>query len=201
MAQLEYNTLKNMTMGEKLHTLRKANGYTQIYVAKEIGITKSLVSMYEADKRVPSRSTLLKLAQIYSVSMDFLMGRDRGFVEKSTLTDNGCSCAESAEQDFKYLPAIPMYNTPDDYKNSNSCGYASEDDLLINYNNEDLFFIKMGGKVASWALCEPLKNDFNTKKNYIMNLSGALVIVSGKDVPPKDRVNIIGMLKIIITLY
>ena len=56
-------------------------------VADLIGVTKSAVSAYENDLRQPSYETLIRLANLYNVSTDYLLGRsDMVSLDLSDLT-------------------------------------------------------------------------------------------------------------------
>ena len=61
-------------IGHKLRELRLAKGLTQKQVAERIGVTASVISAYENDIRSPSYSALVKLAALYAVSTDYLLG-------------------------------------------------------------------------------------------------------------------------------
>lgn len=65
-----------MDFGLRLKTLRKQAGLTQQQLAVQLGITKSVVSFYELQERSPSPDVLVKLAQIFHVSTDYLLGLD-----------------------------------------------------------------------------------------------------------------------------
>lgn len=65
-----------MDFGIRLKTLRKQVGLTQQQLAAQLGITKSVVSFYELQARSPSPEVLAKLAQIFHVSADYLLGLD-----------------------------------------------------------------------------------------------------------------------------
>ena len=62
-------------MNNRLRQLRKAKGYTQIRVQMETGIEQALLSNYESGERIPPTETLLKLADFYRVSVDYLLCR------------------------------------------------------------------------------------------------------------------------------
>lgn len=62
-------------MNNRLRQLRKAKGYTQIRVQMETGIEQALLSKYENGERIPPTETLLKLADFYHVSLDYLLCR------------------------------------------------------------------------------------------------------------------------------
>lgn len=65
-------------LGERLRTLRVERGMTQSRLAQQLGVTKSVVSAYETGIRSPSYEVLLSLARIFSVSTDYLLGRETG---------------------------------------------------------------------------------------------------------------------------
>lgn len=60
--------------GRKLKTLRLQNDLTQAQLASKLGLTKSVVSAYETNLRLPSYDVLIHIAKIFSVSTDFLLG-------------------------------------------------------------------------------------------------------------------------------
>ena len=60
--------------GKRLKTLRLSKNLTQEQLSKRIGMTKSVVSAYESSMRYPSYNVLIRLASIFSVSTDFLLG-------------------------------------------------------------------------------------------------------------------------------
>lgn len=61
-------------MGDKLKSLRIDKKMTQKQVADRIGLAISAVSSYESGSRYPSYDVLLKLARIFHVSTDYLLG-------------------------------------------------------------------------------------------------------------------------------
>lgn len=61
-------------LGVKLKELRQERQWTQGYVAKRIGVTASVISAYETCIRQPSYEALIKLARLYGVSSDYLLG-------------------------------------------------------------------------------------------------------------------------------
>lgn len=63
-----------VNMGNKLKELRKQKRLTQKQVADRIGLAISAVSSYEAGSRYPSYDVLIKLARIFHVSTDYLLG-------------------------------------------------------------------------------------------------------------------------------
>ena len=62
-------------MKNRLHQLRKEKGYTQIAVQMKTGIEQSLLSKFETGERTPPTETLLRLADFYDVSVDYILCR------------------------------------------------------------------------------------------------------------------------------
>lgn len=62
-----------MDYGERLKKLREKIGLTQKFVAEKIGIKNNTLSSYESAKRQPDFQTLKKLADLYEVSIDYII--------------------------------------------------------------------------------------------------------------------------------
>jgi len=59
---------------ERMRRLRKQYGYTQTMLAETLGLSKGTVAMWETEKRIPEVETLHKIAQLFNVNMEYLMG-------------------------------------------------------------------------------------------------------------------------------
>ena len=78
-----------VNMGEKLKSLRIEKKLTQKQVADRIGLAISAVSSYESGTRYPSYDVLVKLARIFHVSTDYLLGiTDKRNIDVTGLRDN-----------------------------------------------------------------------------------------------------------------
>ena len=64
-----------MSIGDRIAELRKNAQMSQFQLAKVLGIGTSTLGMYETDKRKPSPKVLEKMADYFSVSTDYLLGR------------------------------------------------------------------------------------------------------------------------------
>lgn len=62
-------------IGSRLKYLRTANKKNQEDVAKYLGVTRPAYSAYENDKRKLDNDSLVKLADYYGVTTDYLLGR------------------------------------------------------------------------------------------------------------------------------
>lgn len=61
---------------EKLRALRKAQDLTMKQFGEIIGVSESTISLYENGKRQPDFTTLKKIADYFSVTIDYLLDRD-----------------------------------------------------------------------------------------------------------------------------
>ena len=75
-------------LNENIKKMRITRNYNQVEFAKLIGVTKQCVSNWENDNVVPSIDMLVKIADLFNVTTDFLLGRsDKNFIDVSNLTD------------------------------------------------------------------------------------------------------------------
>lgn len=64
-----------MYFSERLKNLRKTRMIPQKYIAEYLGISVSAYQYYEAGKNEPSIARLIMLADLFNVSIDYLVGR------------------------------------------------------------------------------------------------------------------------------
>lgn len=62
-------------MRNRLRELRKSRGHTQISLQMQTGIEQALLSKFENGERVPPTETLVRLADFYNVSIDYILCR------------------------------------------------------------------------------------------------------------------------------
>lgn len=65
-----------MELNERLSTLRKNNNYSTRELASELGVSQSSISLWEKGDRKPDYENIVKLASIYGVSTDYLLGNE-----------------------------------------------------------------------------------------------------------------------------
>lgn len=74
---------------QRLKQLRKDKRLTQAQVAQRIGVTASMVSSYETDIRLPSYEVLIRLADVFGVTVDYLLCRqNKRFLDITELNDD-----------------------------------------------------------------------------------------------------------------
>lgn len=86
-----------MEINAKLKLLRKQKGINQDEAAQSLGVSLSSYQKYERDKNsvTPSLDVLLKIADFYNVSLDYLVGREPA---PNPFADMGLN--ESGEQEM-----------------------------------------------------------------------------------------------------
>ncbi|MFX3651080.1 MAG: helix-turn-helix domain-containing protein [Paenibacillus sp.] len=66
-----------MSYGNRIAELREQRGLTQEELASSIHITRAALSHYEKNRRKPDFEVLTRLADIFDVSIDYLIGRTK----------------------------------------------------------------------------------------------------------------------------
>lgn len=66
--------INNVTIGNRIKELRTSKNLTQEDIAKMVKVSKATISNYEKGKVSPPIELLIKLAERYDVSIDWLCG-------------------------------------------------------------------------------------------------------------------------------
>ena len=64
------------TLGKRIKELRREKGLLQDDLAREIGVSKGTVSVWERDARKPEYDTLQQLCEYFQVNLGYLLGED-----------------------------------------------------------------------------------------------------------------------------
>ena len=74
--------------GDIIRKLRTAHSLNQVQLAGKLGVSKQTVSNWENNNILPSIDMLVKTAEFFSVSTDYLLELDdRRYIEVTGLTD------------------------------------------------------------------------------------------------------------------
>lgn len=63
-----------MVFSKRLAELRSKNKMTQQELADKIGVSRGTIGMYEIGRRDPDTDTLVKIAKIFNVTIDYILG-------------------------------------------------------------------------------------------------------------------------------
>ena len=91
-------------LNQQIRTLRSVRGMSQVELARRLGVTKQSVSNWENDNIQPSIEMLKKLANIFSVSTDYLLGLEKEeFIDVSGLPPGVVTHLRQVVEDFRIL--------------------------------------------------------------------------------------------------
>lgn len=102
----------NNSLSDKLSNLRQERRWTKTYVAGKLGKTLATYANYEYGIREPNIETLNKIASLYNVSIDYLLGRSENPV-KATLTDKEYIEAVEISDLQHFISELPNFPTED----------------------------------------------------------------------------------------
>ena len=92
------------SLNENIKRMRIARGMSQVEFARCIGVTKQCVSNWENDNVIPSVEMLIKIADIFNVRTDLLLGREsEELIDVSGLTDEQRGHIAIIVKDFEML--------------------------------------------------------------------------------------------------
>jgi len=75
-------------IGDRIRYLRDKAGFTQTYLAKRLGISRSAVNSWEMSLTSPSVANIIEMTEIFHVSADFLLATvDKLTVDISSLSN------------------------------------------------------------------------------------------------------------------
>lgn len=115
---------QELTLGKKLSTYRKNRDMTQQELAEHLNLSAQAISKWENDTSQPDIENLMKLAKLYDVSIDELLGMSNSKTEKSQSIDT------DAVVDTMYTKIEEQIkcDTPIGY--CKNCGIAVKEDNL-----------------------------------------------------------------------
>lgn len=80
-----------MELSERLKKIRKDNGYTRDRLAQELGLSYGTITKYETGEREPGHGYIVKLAQKFGLTTDYVLG-----IEKPKLMALPLPCSDAA---------------------------------------------------------------------------------------------------------
>ena len=86
-----------VNFGNTLKELRKGMGLTQQQLADRLWLSKATVSYYEQSLRYPSPEIIVKLAKVFHVSTDYLLGIEdkKQSIDVAGLTDEQIAAVQT----------------------------------------------------------------------------------------------------------
>ena len=102
---------------ERLKTIRKQKGYTQVSLAEKLEVSKGTVAMWETGKRTPDFETLINLSDLFDVRTDYLLGNSDNN-SSIKLTDEDIDQLGRWELEDAFTDIIKMYLSLDSFGKS-----------------------------------------------------------------------------------
>ncbi len=96
-------------IGKKLQTIRKSNGFTQEQLAEQIGVSVRYVSDVEQDRAKPSYEVLIKICNIFKISLNQVFSEYLTVTENKSLAYPLAGYEKLAEADKKTIEHLIMY--------------------------------------------------------------------------------------------
>jgi transcriptional regulator with XRE-family HTH domain len=69
--------LGETSFGERLKQLRQEHNLTQEALAEKLQTVRSTINKYEKNTRKPEYETLIKIADLFNTTTDYLLGRTK----------------------------------------------------------------------------------------------------------------------------
>lgn len=139
-------------LGDKIKTLRKERRITQQELANAINVVQSTIGMIESGKKTGSPQTLVKLADFFGVTVDYLLSENDEEVKEV-----------KKERDYS-LTIKEQENIDDEAKKileELSVSFSKEKDYL---SEEDYFAIENALRTTLEAIKIKNKKKFTPKK-------------------------------------
>lgn len=74
-------------LGELIKQLRIERGFSQAKLGEKLNKSKSTISKYESNQKMPPLETLIDISILFNVSLDYLAGLEKGkFISINDLT-------------------------------------------------------------------------------------------------------------------
>ena len=148
--------------GEMIYVSRKIKGWTQEQLAEYIGVSSVAVSKWERNVNVPEVDMLCRLADVFDLSVDELLGR----VDKQSAERKACSQAQLADLELgkkllEYCEAARKYGWLAVWANAKK---EQEDaflvwtlEMLLNYKKKSIPLEKISVLLNNYAKKEAQK--------------------------------------------
>lgn len=66
-----------INIGDKITQLRKQKNWSQSDLAKELNASRDIIGKYERNENLPSVEMAVKIAKVFDVPVDFLLGEGK----------------------------------------------------------------------------------------------------------------------------
>ncbi len=114
--------VKKVTFGSRLAKLREKKNISRKELAKILGISYQTISKYETNKRNPDFNILIKLADFFDVTTDYLLGRPKKNIDKFKVKGFTFGCNSKEYKDLsRFFAKKIAHDTERNYKGIFDC--------------------------------------------------------------------------------
>lgn len=128
--------MNESTFSSRIKELRSSLGLTQIEFAEEIGTTQATLSSYENSGKTPSLDIVKKIAEVFTISIDWLLGLS----DKKDLSTAPKTYADLINIliNLKTAPEVNIDFNTKEYRNDKDFPFSSYIDIIIEINDKHL---------------------------------------------------------------
>lgn len=96
-------------IGKNIQKIRKSNGYTQEKLAEEIEVSVRYISDIEQDKSKPSYEVLIKICNVFHISLDQVFSEYLNIKENKSMEYSLAGFDKLSKKDKETIENLIMY--------------------------------------------------------------------------------------------
>ena len=166
-----------MTIGENMRMWREERGFSLKEVETRTGINNGNLSRYERDLNFPSIELCIKLADLYSITLDELTGRADNFVSLNEQSQDSIHLSsvnqKSSEDDNESPKPLKDIATNNRLLELREEKHLSQDDIakVLNVSRQAYSRYERGERELGYKALIELSHFFDVSINYLLNAS------------------------------
>ena len=174
-------------IGDNIRYLRKRKGYSQTALARKLNINQASVSLWEKGETNPNTATLLELAKIFEVPLDFFMSDeprrelDSISIRRAAVPivgDIACGTPITAEQNIDGYADLP------DGVHADFAIRCKGDSMSPTFQDGDLVLIRQQPEVQNGQIAAVGIGGETTLKHVYRRDDGLLLTADNAAYPP-----------------
>lgn len=186
-------------LGNRIKALREKEGLKQDELAKKLSVSPSAIGMYETNKREPNNEIIIKLAEYFNVTTDYLLGKSDVNIDSNVfpINDNPVKVpvvgrisaglpilAQENIEGYEFAPSS-MIKEGFEYFYLKVQG----DSMNLKFNNGDIVLVQKQDELENNEIGVILVNGYDaTVKKY--KSENGLVILEPMSTNPENTVQI-----------
>ena len=176
--------------GDRIRELRKGRNMTQQDLADTLGVERSSISKYEKGAAIPSDELKIKLANLFDVTIDYILGREGQATVKPQISPSGQSIPVTAIVSLPVVGTVKCgpgglaYQDVEGYvqaanvKHPDECFYlhVTGDSMEPQITEGDLALIRRQPEVESGELAVVVVNSEEGTLKKVLFKDGAVIL-------------------------